>query len=192
MAMQRVHYFNTQFLKQDEFRDEQSYHLGMRRTLTRGLHTPGIAKGLEVFKTGPLKVQVKAGVAVDDLGRAIVLDADTEQDLTSAPKNTPIWITIRYDEQPPPPPDPAKDTGTYMRIVEAPIIEVATALPTGNIVIPLATFTITTEIPGDGTLPLDGGIRPTSTRLSFRNFCSRTSLPASRHGWMASTRSTRR
>ena len=42
----RVHYFDHQFLRVEDFTDEQAYHLEMRRAHNRMLHSPGVAHGL--------------------------------------------------------------------------------------------------------------------------------------------------
>ena len=46
-ADKRLRYFNGQFLQQEDFADEQTYHLDRQRRHNRDLHTPGIAEGLE-------------------------------------------------------------------------------------------------------------------------------------------------
>ena len=44
----RVHYYKEQFLRTDDFREEQDYHLAMRRRHNLAHHTWGVAYGLEV------------------------------------------------------------------------------------------------------------------------------------------------
>ena len=68
--IKRLHYFDHQFLREDDFTDEQEYHMGMTRLHNRLLHTWGIADGLEVeFETGASAVTVRSGTAVDSQGR---------------------------------------------------------------------------------------------------------------------------
>jgi hypothetical protein len=68
----RVHYFERQFLRTQDFVDEQSYHLAMRRRHNIAQHTWGIVHGLEVVaEEGNLFVQ--PGMAIDGYGRELIL-----------------------------------------------------------------------------------------------------------------------
>jgi hypothetical protein len=68
----RVHYFPRQFLRTQDFADEQAYHVTMHRRHTIAHHTWGIVRGLELLvDEGSLFVQ--PGVAIDGYGRALVL-----------------------------------------------------------------------------------------------------------------------
>jgi Chaperone of endosialidase len=93
MAIKRLHYFNGQFLKEQDFSDEQKYHLDMRRRLNQRLHAPGIVFGLEV-NPGANKVTVQPGMAIDPQGREIILEAATDLTITAAGD-----ITIAYKEE---------------------------------------------------------------------------------------------
>ena len=93
MAIKRLHYFNGQFLKEQDFTDEQKYHLDMRRRLNQRLHAPGIVFGLDVIP-GANKVTVQPGMAIDAQGREIVLDTATDLTITAAAD-----ITIAYNEE---------------------------------------------------------------------------------------------
>lgn len=76
----RVHYFERQFLRTQEFTDEQAYHVAMRRRHNIAHHTWGIVHGLELEeKEGNLFV--KAGMAVDGFGRELILP--TKQQLST-------------------------------------------------------------------------------------------------------------
>src|SRR5438309_1834447 len=78
MAIKRLNYFNGQFLREEDFTEEQTYHLDMRRRHNLRLHTPGIVFGLAVTP-GTGKVTVQPGMAIDVQGREIILgDADTD------------------------------------------------------------------------------------------------------------------
>jgi hypothetical protein len=93
MAIKRLHYFNGQFLKEEDFTDEQKYHLEMRRRLNQRLHAPGIVFGLDVIP-GANKVTVQPGMAIDAQGREIVLESATDLAITAAAD-----ITIAYNEE---------------------------------------------------------------------------------------------
>jgi hypothetical protein len=68
----RVHYFERQFLRTQDFVDEQSYHLAMRRRHNIAHHTWGIVHGLEVVAEEG-NVFVQPGIAIDGYGRELVL-----------------------------------------------------------------------------------------------------------------------
>jgi hypothetical protein len=104
--LDRLNYFNGQRLVAADLRLEQEYHLRVRRWLNRTLYTPGIAGGLEV-KVSPLsprKVTVSAGVAIDALGREVILVEDTEVEAVGVPSTEADWVfgnylTIEYAEE---------------------------------------------------------------------------------------------
>ena len=104
--LDRLNYFNGQRLVADDLRVEQDYHIRVRRWLNRTLYTPGIAGGLEVqvSMTSPRKVVVSAGVAIDALGREVILVEDTEVDVVGVPSAEADWVfgnylTIEYGEE---------------------------------------------------------------------------------------------
>ncbi len=92
MAIKRLNYFNGQFLREEDFTEEQTYHLDMRRRHNLRLHTPGIVFGLAVTP-GTGKVTVQPGMAIDVQGREIILDTATDVPITVATD-----ITISYKE----------------------------------------------------------------------------------------------
>ena len=99
-TVKRLNYFDHQFLRANDFNDEQGYHLGMRRLHNQLLHSWGIADGLDVsFQGGATSVTVASGVAMDDLGREIVVPADQTVELASFPANAAMYLTISYDEK---------------------------------------------------------------------------------------------
>ena len=164
MPVKRLHYFDHQFLVEADFTDEQAYHVGMRRRLTRLFHTFGIAEGLVVNKTGAKQVTVRAGLAVDRDGREMVLEADTVLDLGNAasfPPGSTVHVTIAYDERQT---DPSTSTGApgNTRTTEEPRAAASTTAPPVNgSVVRLAQFVLTGggDVPGAINDPLDGGVR---------------------------------
>lgn len=124
----RLRYFDQQFLEQSDFSDEQNYHLDRRRRHNRFLHTPGIATGLEVIKTDDNKVKVTAGTAIDIYGREIVQAVDSDpielSDATGFPKNSNIYITIKYFDEPSKEDrQSSEQLGTETRFIEKPNIK---------------------------------------------------------------------
>jgi hypothetical protein len=71
--IKRLHYFTGEFLLEDDFTEEQAYHLDMRRRHNRLSHGFGVVDGLAVTLVAGRQVQVGAGTAIDALGREIVL-----------------------------------------------------------------------------------------------------------------------
>jgi hypothetical protein len=83
--IERLRYFERQYLRSFDFTAEQNYHLEMRRRLSRALHLWGIVKGLELLKGElvegtqtqqiPEQFYVSDGMAVDAYGREIIVPA---------------------------------------------------------------------------------------------------------------------
>jgi hypothetical protein len=73
MSIERVNYFDRQFLRVEDFTDEQGYQIAMRRRHNLSHHTWGIVKGLEptIIDGG---LYVLPGLAIDGFGRELVLD----------------------------------------------------------------------------------------------------------------------
>jgi hypothetical protein len=68
----RVHFYSGQFLRLQEFTDEQGYHLAMRRRHNVAHHTWGIVRGLELSRENDEFVLLP-GFAVDGFGRELVV-----------------------------------------------------------------------------------------------------------------------
>ena len=69
----RTRFFDGQFLVDQDFVDEQKYHLDRQRRHQRLLHVSGVCDGLEVRATGLNTVSVGPGTAVDPDGRTLAL-----------------------------------------------------------------------------------------------------------------------
>jgi hypothetical protein len=69
----RVNYFDRQYLRLPELRDEQAYHIALRRRHDLSHHSWGIVVGLELLLQGDGRPAVQPGVAVDGYGRELVL-----------------------------------------------------------------------------------------------------------------------
>ena len=80
----RVRFFDGQFLREQDFVDEQRYHVDRERRLARVAHTPGVVEGLTVTAVpNAPKVTVAPGTAIDGLGRLLVrVDPGDPLDLT--------------------------------------------------------------------------------------------------------------
>jgi len=110
--VKRMQYFDGLFLKEDEFKLDQSYHTRMRQLHNGYLHSWGIVTGLEVTKTGVSKVTVAEGMALNRvsnlqgeiISQEIILQSghpDNPLDLNQAGYNAgdSIYITISYEDQ---------------------------------------------------------------------------------------------
>lgn len=102
-GLERLGYYNGQRLEAFDYRLEQSYHVAVRRLLNRGLFTPGVVSGFIVEKIAgqTRKVRVRQGVALDPVGREIVLLDDAEIDVPNQkPAEGPGFLLIaRYGEE---------------------------------------------------------------------------------------------
>lgn len=96
MAIQRVNYFTGEFLKEEDFKDEQTYHMEMRRRHNKLLHQQGVMDGLQVT-VGQGKVTVAPGMAIDQQGREIVLSEGDKRDLTIS--TAPVVVGIKWREK---------------------------------------------------------------------------------------------
>lgn len=94
----RLNYYTGQLLNADDFKDEQIYHVDALRSHNRNLHTWGIARGLNVEKIGTKNVTISLGMAIDGLGRQIVLDELREIDLSQSTASS-LYLTISYNEE---------------------------------------------------------------------------------------------
>ncbi len=113
----RVRFYDGQFLQDQDFVDEQKYHVDRRQRLARFLHVAGIADGLAVRTTSqPFQVRVTAGTAVDRGGRLVVLAAmktilDSDGRALLAAASEPVtlppeaasgerWLYMAYHQMP--------------------------------------------------------------------------------------------
>jgi hypothetical protein len=73
-TIDRLLFYDGEFLRAFDFSDEQTYHMEMRRRLNRYLHLYGIARGLQLnedVQAGIHEVSILPGFAIDAFGREI-------------------------------------------------------------------------------------------------------------------------
>jgi len=120
--IERLNYYEGEFLGAVDFQAEQDYHRDMRRRHNLGQHTWGIVTGLDLAQapnggmdgsTPEVDVYLQPGMAVDGLGREIVVlsQAQLMTEMFAAfynpnPGASPVWmyVWICYQEallQPP-------------------------------------------------------------------------------------------
>jgi hypothetical protein len=119
-APRRPKYFSGQLLTAEDFEAEQSYFLRGRRSDNRQLHGWGVVCGLGVRPSGSGGVVVEPGLAIDGLGREIVVPDPREMpdprqpiDDRGEPCGEPldsevITICLAYAERPEDEGDPAR------------------------------------------------------------------------------------
>jgi hypothetical protein len=119
MSVERLNYFRYQFLQENDFQDEQGYHLSMRRRHNRDFHTFGRVRGLDlIFVPGERHVTISPGTAVDSLGREIVVESNTDVDLQAFAGKT-VYLVLAYKEDLTHPPVQAGVAGNFTRTTES-------------------------------------------------------------------------
>src|SRR6266508_2151786 len=110
-TIERLRYFQRQYLGALDFEDEQEYHRDMRRRHNVGLHTLGIVTGLELEErppitgaAGEIEIWIRAGMAIDGFGRELVVLAPVQLDPDpflfgefATARYVEVWLT--YDEE---------------------------------------------------------------------------------------------
>jgi hypothetical protein len=126
--IERLLYYERQYLGSFDFTAEQNYHLEMRRRLNINLHTWGIVEGLELMLQSPLgdsdiphpeglrtvvpktieQVYVSEGMAVDAYGREIIVPSKKplseflDQNPVSGTGVYSVWIGYTREPSTPP------------------------------------------------------------------------------------------
>src|SRR5262245_57027432 len=121
-----MNFSDRQFLRAQDFIDEQDYHLDRHRRHNRLLHSPGVGEGLEVSSSSAETVQVSAGTAIDDQGREIVLLTPGHVPMPESVTG-PVDIYITYGEEATDPSIDPGATGIQTRVTESPTF--ATVVP---------------------------------------------------------------
>ncbi len=138
--IKRLRYYTYQYLQKPDFRDEQFYHVDMRRRLNKTLRSYGIIEGftLKLEKDNNKKIiKVNPGIAVDEEGREIILDEEMKIFEEPLQSNSILRIVVEYYEEPSneplPPfninnlePDDEAEGGDNMRYHENPKFSIIT------------------------------------------------------------------
>jgi len=117
-----MNYFDGQFLRAQDFVDEQDHYTDRRERHNRLLHTTGVAENLTVssVENDPTQVSISAGMAIDPLGREILVLATQSVKMPEAP-TTKVEIYVNYEKTES---DDSQDPGISgkTRITETPAI----------------------------------------------------------------------
>jgi hypothetical protein len=97
--IKRLNYFNHQFLVDTDFRDEQHYHIEMRRRHNRFMHGWGVAEGLLVEQSDQRQILVTPGMAIDMDGREIVLLEPKTLTVAPLEKAGHVFAVVSYREE---------------------------------------------------------------------------------------------
>jgi hypothetical protein len=126
--VKRVNYFDTQFLKEADFQDEQAYQIRLRRANNLATHGWGIIAGLEIEPTGANGIAVKPGMAIDKFGREIVLADDSpDRGYSGFNAGDVVFLTIAYDTATDEKDrNPSGETDKFIRTIERPKLEKST------------------------------------------------------------------
>jgi hypothetical protein len=126
----RVSYFDGQLLTAADFRTEQDYHRGMRYLHNRLLHGWGVVDGLDVDDDGG-GVRVGPGVAIDGLGRELVLPELVCIDLPpeAAVEEQTVWYVVAAWEEIPSAPIAVGDGTAFSRWIERCAISMSSTAP---------------------------------------------------------------
>lgn len=106
-TIDRLLYYDGEFLRAFDFSDEQTYHMEMRRRLNRYLHLYGIVRGLQLYEdiqSGIHEVSILPGLAIDAFGREIYMFVPYtlgDQDIQNAripAGGGPYDVWLRYNK----------------------------------------------------------------------------------------------
>lgn len=100
-APRRPTFFDGRVLSAEDLEAEQSYFLGRGRSDNRWLHGWGVVFGLAVTPSGDGGVVVEPGLAIDGLGREIVVPERRElPDLRQQVDSEVVTVCLAYAERP--------------------------------------------------------------------------------------------
>jgi hypothetical protein len=105
VANKRVRFYDGQYLQDQDFIDEQKYHVDRERRHQRLLHVAGVVEGLLVTPAvqpdpqQPYQITVSPGTAIDHDGRTIVLEANATIALPGLADSL-LYLYIAYGQVP--------------------------------------------------------------------------------------------
>jgi hypothetical protein len=98
MSVKRLNYFTHQFLREQDFKDEQAYHLQMRHRHNQLVYGWGIVEGFHVRKKGEREITIEPGIAIDKDGKEIIVSSTVTRDLGSFERSSHTFVTVAYGE----------------------------------------------------------------------------------------------
>ncbi|HMV13370.1 MAG TPA: hypothetical protein PKD88_10365 [Nitrosomonas sp.] len=98
--IERLNYFTGQFLEATDFKDEQEYHIRMRRFGNRALYSAGILdSGFEVQKISDSEISISSGIGIDAQGRELIIITPLKVGVPIDKKSMTLNITLEYVEK---------------------------------------------------------------------------------------------
>ncbi len=102
---ERNRYYPKKRLSSADYQAEQDYFNNKRRFLNGLMYGQGVVCGLGVFSLDDLSLLVESGVAIDGMGREIVVEASDVKKLSSLAgfenlKSNEATLCLRYKEEP--------------------------------------------------------------------------------------------
>ena len=101
---ERNRYYPGKMLASADFQAEQTYFNNKRRFINNLMYGSGIICGCGVFNLDDLSIMVESGVAIDDLGREIIIDSSVVKKLSAIDgfdslKSDHAALCLRYQEE---------------------------------------------------------------------------------------------
>ena len=101
---ERNRYYAGKMLTSADFQAEQTYFNNKRRFLNTVMYGSGIVCGLGVFSLDDLSILVESGVAIDGMGREIVIDSSVVKKLSAVDgfdtlKSDDVTLCLSYEEK---------------------------------------------------------------------------------------------
>ena len=102
---ERNRYYSGKMLTSADFQAEQTYFNNKRRFINNLMYGAGVVCGCGVFSLDDLSLLVESGVAIDGLGREIVMEASVVKKLSAIEgfeslKSNMASLCLRYREEP--------------------------------------------------------------------------------------------
>ena len=95
---QRPLYFRGQLLDETDFQAEQDYHRNARLVHNLRLHSWGVVQGLTVSRHSDTQVSVAPGMALDSLGRELIVEEVAVLQVSDFGPNQTVFVTLSYEE----------------------------------------------------------------------------------------------
>ncbi len=164
--IKRVNYSERQFLRPQDFQDEQAYHIDMRRRHNIAHHTWGIVAGLDLEEQAiegaeEVNVYVKPGMAVDGFGREIFvvqpykLNPEDGFKPFNTKRHLEVWISYNQElaDRPPAGYEVCDVKDQFIRLRENFKIKVGPQTPPHDAVVIAGERKIPPTIPSDESIP---------------------------------------
>jgi len=106
VPFERNRYFYGKLLTVRDFMTEQTYNADKRRLVNRLLYGSGVVAGLQVVAVDDKSIAIETGVALDALGREIVVPSPITMKLSNVDGFTNhdyaknVYLCVAYDEKP--------------------------------------------------------------------------------------------